>query len=333
MSPPSSPNRSPAGRPADDLVPVIDLLRAEADAEERARLDSACRDHGFFLLANHGIQPQIDAMWEASARFFAQSSAAKRKLMRSAEQPLGYYDRELTKRMRDQKEVFDFMPTRANNDRNQWPKNQPGFRAAMESFTAGAGELAQRTLQLIYSCLASAPESGALAALPKGEHKNSNIRLNYYPESDPLTSEEATTINALGSMALHHHTDPGILTLLVQDSVGGLQTESLSHGWIDVPPVKDTIVVNLGDAMQVWTNDTYRAAIHRVTPMQGQPRYSTPYFLSPQSDAVLEPLPALSNGAPIYRSFTWKDFIQARVSDNFADLGEDDTQISHYRLA
>ena len=134
-------------------------------------------------------------------------------------------------------------------------------------------------------------------------------------------------------MALHHHTDPGILTLLVQDAVGGLQTESLEDGWIDVPPVPGTIVVNLGDAMQVWTNDAYRAAIHRVTPRRGQPRYSTPYFYNPQSDAWLEPLEGLTEAAPRYRRFTWKEFIQARVSDNFADLGAEDTQISHYKIA
>jgi isopenicillin N synthase-like dioxygenase len=62
-------------------------------------------------------------------------------------------------------------------------------------------------------------------------------------------------------MALHHHTDPGILTLLLQDMTGGLQAKSKEHGWIDIPPEKNSIVVNLGDAMQVWTNDNYVAAI------------------------------------------------------------------------
>ena len=328
-------------------VPTIDLLLAEQDATERLRLDAACRDHGFFLLANHGMQPEIDAMWNASANFFAQSSAQKRKVLRTEKQPLGYYDRELTKRMRDQKEVFDFMPPHNNGladnsgDLNQWPVDTPNgepgfaanFRGAMEAFTESAGALAARTLQLIYQSL-SAELASVTNELPRGQHRTSNIRLNYYPETDPLSVEEASNVVSLGDMALHHHTDPGILTLLVQDMVGGLQTESLQDGWIDVPPSPNTIVVNLGDAMQVWTNDVYRAAIHRVTPMSGQPRYSTPYFYNPAGSTVLEPLAALSsNAAPKYRAFTWKEFIQARVSDNYADLGEDDTQISNYKIA
>jgi len=312
-------------------VPTIDLLLAENDPAERARLDAACRDHGFFLLANHGIQPQIDAMWLASEKFFSQPSSEKRKLLRSKDEPLGFYDRELTKRKRDLKEVFDFMPPRPGGDMNQWPENNLGFKSALVDFTEHAGELAARTLQLIYLSLNA--DSSIAADLPQGKHRNSNIRLNYYPVSDPLTAEEAASVNALGDMALHHHTDPGILTLLVQDSVGGLQTESIEDGWIDVPPVPGTIVVNLGDAMQVWTNDNYRAAIHRVTPRRDQPRYSTPYFYNPHTDAVLEPLPALASDAAKYHSFTWKDFIQARVSDNYADLGADDTQISNYLIA
>lgn len=316
-------------------VPTIDLLLAENDAAERSRLDAACRDHGFFLLANHGIQPQIDAMWLASETFFNQPSHEKRKLLRSESQPLGFYDRELTKRKRDLKEVFDFMPPRAEGDMNQWPDNNPAFKTALVDFTDRAGELAARTLRLIY--LSLNPQSADASGLPQGKHRNSNIRLNYYPVSDPLSVDEASNVNPLGDMALHHHTDPGILTLLVQDDVGGLQTESQEDGWIDVPPEPGTIVVNLGDAMQVWTNDTYRAAIHRVTPRHGKPRYSTPYFFSPHSDAVLEPLPALlpatENGDAKYHSFTWKDFIQARVNDNYADLGAEDTQISNYLIA
>ncbi|MEM7219380.1 MAG: 2OG-Fe(II) oxygenase family protein [Pseudomonadota bacterium] len=310
-------------------VPTIDFARAATDAGELARLDAACADHGFFLLANHGLDAEIEAMWEQSAAFFAAPMAQKRRVARSADSPLGYYDRELTKRKRDQKEVFDFSPPRnPDQDINRWPADRPAFKACLLEFTAAAGNLAAEVLELVYRALTE-----NTAGLPRGNHRRSNIRLNYYPVSDPLTAGERAAVTALGDMALHHHTDPGILTLLVQDGVGGLQTESRSSGWIDVPPVPGTIVVNLGDAMQVWTNDRYRAAVHRVLPMGGRARYSTPYFYNPQPDAVLEPLPPLMAGAePEFRSFTWREFIQARIDDNYADLGADDTQIDNFRI-
>jgi len=105
-------------------VPVIDLVHAEQDPSALVPLDLACRDHGFFLLENHGIDEVIDEMWQASATFFDLPQAEKRKILRSDSIPLGFYDRELTKRKRDLKEVFDYMLSREDRtDLNKWPAN------------------------------------------------------------------------------------------------------------------------------------------------------------------------------------------------------------------
>ena len=93
-----------------------------------------------------------------------------------------------------------------------------------------------------------------------------------------------------------------------------------------------TIVVNLADCMQVWTNDRYRAALHRVRPMNDTDRMSIPYFLNPAIDAIVGPVDELVDGAPVYRSFVFRDFINARGADNYADAGIDDTQITDYRI-
>lgn len=316
-------------------VPTIDLEQAERETLLRKTsvlepLDSACRDHGFFLLRNHGMQDAIDLMWQASERFFSQPTDVKRKVLRTEDIPLGYYDRELTKRKRDLKEVFDFMQPRADgSDVNQWPEDEE-FCAAMHNFFEAATSVAERTLNLVYRAIGGGQLN--LSQLPEGAGRTSTVRLNYYPVGDPLSSEEQSEVVALGDMALHHHTDPGVLTLLLQDMTGGLQTLSREDGWIDVPPEDGTIVVNLGDALQVWTNDVYRAAVHRVLPMRGTGRYSTPYFYNPTSDAILKPISALNSDEPKFASFTWREYIKGRVDDNYADLGEDDIQIDKFRL-
>lgn len=309
-------------------VPTISLRDGISDAATLARLDAACRDHGFFLLTDHGMGAAIEDMWSASKGFFSAPMAYKRKVMRTDEIPLGYYERELTKRKRDQKEVFDYMKPRPDkSDVNQWPQDAT-FKYALLSFFDAAAVVAQETLELVYAALGSDSES-----LPQGDARTSTVRLNYYPHEDPLSDEERADIAGLGDMALHHHTDPGVLTLLLQDTAGGLQTHSTEDGWIDVPPQPDTVVVNLGDSLQVWSNDVYRAAVHRVRPVSRDGRYSTPFFYNPTRDAVLKPLVELDESEPRYRSFTWREFIQARVEDNYADLGEEDTQISQYRLS
>jgi len=315
-------------------VPVLDfkaLLSNSPDA--MSALDIACRDHGFFLLSNHGLDNQMMAMWQATESFFALPRSEKLAVQRTETNPLGYYDRELTKQKRDLKEVFDFKAggyqSKNSNIRSQWPANLPDFKTTMHTYFSVCTELAANTTKLVYQSLGLPPEQ---VEKDYGEQHTSSMRLNYYPTRDPLTATEQAQVNALGDMALHHHTDPGTVTLLVQDDTGGLQAFSLTDGWIDVPPVEGTIVVNLGDALQVQTNDTYRAAIHRVTNMTDRARYSTPFFYQPRFDATIKPLGELS-GAPHYESFTWREYIRARVADNFADAGEDDIQIERYRIA
>ena len=307
-------------------VPTIDLQKARNDASQLKLLDLACRDHGFFLLKNHGMQKEIDAMWQMSKWFFNQPREEKLKIIRTETIPLGYYDRELTKQKRDLKEVFDFMyPKLSGEDLNQWPENNE-FRSTMEIFFSKASQVAEETLQLIFLNLNSNNSQ-----LPNGEGSTSNARLNFYPVDDPIEESTRDKITNLGDMALHHHTDPGILTLLLQDMTGGLQTKSKEFGWIDIEPEEDTIVVNLGDAMQVWTNDEYVAAIHRVTKRTEKVRYSTPYFYNPKRDAVIQPLEQILDEDPKYTPFTWKEYIQGRVDDNYTDLGEEDIQISKFR--
>jgi isopenicillin N synthase-like dioxygenase len=311
-------------------VPTVDI--AEPTAVSLEALDAACRDHGFFLLTGHGLDDLIDRTWEQTRRFFAQPLPRKRRVIRSEDNALGYYDRELTKRRRDHKEVFDFMqpggPVGA--ERNRWPDDLDGFRETMAEFFDAFGRLSSETMALVHRVL-GLPDS--VLATHDGSPAVSTVRLNHYPVGDPVPAEERGDLAALGDVALGHHTDPGVITLLLQDDRGGLQTQTRSGDWIDVPPARGTVVVNLADCVQVWTNDRYRAAVHRVVPMTTGDRYSIPYFFNPDVEAVIEPIPALCSEPPRYRPFTWREFILARINDNYADLGADDTQVSHYRTA
>jgi isopenicillin N synthase-like dioxygenase len=313
-----------------DAVPTIDISRPDATSLDA--LDAACRDHGFFLLEGHGQGELIERTWDETRRFFAAPSQVKESVRRSEDRPLGYYDRELTKRRRDCKEVFDYMEPEGavGRQRNRWPEGLAGFRETQCEFFAAFSSLAADVLQLVHSAL-GAPRD--VAEAHGGAARTSSVRLNHYPVGDPVGEAERSELADLGDVALGHHTDPGVLTLLLQDEVGGLQAHSHESGWIDVSPRPGTIVVNLADSLQVRTNDRYRAAVHRVVPMTDRSRYSIPYFYNPDVDAVIEPVEALCEGPPRYRPFTWREFIQARIDDNYTDLGVEDTQASHFRIA
>lgn len=313
-----------------ELVPTVDV--ADPSSTSLAALDAACQDHGFFLLVGHGLDALIDDTWAWTRRFFDADRSVRTAVTRSRENPLGYYDRELTKRLRDHKEVFDFIEPSlpALDAHNRWPDALPGFREAMTRHFDAFSDLAVRTLSLIHDALGLATDERGSSAC---DRHTSTVRLNHYTVGDPVPADERAGLPDLGPTALGYHTDPGVLTLLLQDATGGLQAEAANGTWIDVPPTPGTVVVNLGDCMQAWSNDRYRAAVHRVLPMTETRRFSIPYFSNPNRDAIIEPIPALCADGARYRPFPWRDFMAARAYDNFTDLGADDTQVTDFRIS
>ena len=322
-------------------VPIIDLgafLDGVMPDKQFSELAGACEDHGFFLLAGHGADALVASVFSEAEAFFMQPKAVKMAVCRDAQNPLGYYDRELTKQRRDQKEVFDFKAG-GNQSRNpdrqsRWPQQAPEFRRTLTQFFAEFTRLSECTMQMVFTALGM-PRARieTIMAQGFGTAHTSAARLNHYPAQDPVPATERAGVSALGDMALHHHTDPGAITLLLQDDHGGLQAESKTDGWIDVPPQAGTIVVNVGDVLQVWTNDRCTAGVHRVLPVHSdRGRYSVPFFYQPRHDATIEPWVAEGDVAR-YRAFSWRDFIRGRVTDNFADYGESDIQIDRYRVA
>ena len=136
---------------------------------------------------------------------------------------------------------------------------------------------------------------------------------------------------APGNFGISHHTDSGALTVLLQDEQPGLQVFRRG-AWTFVEPNPDALVVNIGDVVQVWSNDRYPAALHRVIASDRHERYSAPYFFNPAPSAFYAPLPsACEHGEPPhYRRINWGEFRASRTAGDYADYG-DEIQISHYR--
>ncbi len=330
-----SDSTTPESTVPDSTVPGSEVVEAVADASAR---------FGFFQVVNHGLAPELlDSVWVATRTFFARPQAEKRRLQRSKTNARGFYDRELTKNRRDLKEVLDIgqipcpelgddHPANAQpvDGQNQWPAID-GFRDTMVSYLSACEELSLFLLSAF--CLGLGEPARALHSGFAPGH-TSFLRLNHYPLDDQLNPAEAAQTTPLGDMALHHHSDAGALTVLAQDEVGGLQVAHPDgpSGWVDVAPVPGALVINTGDMMQVWSNDRYRAALHRVLPRTDRVRFSLPYFFNPSYDTTYAPL-ASSVGAgdqPHYRPITWGDFRQARADGDFADYGTE-IQISDYQ--
>ena len=306
-------------------VPVISL-EDPAAASTRAELDAACREWGFFQAVDHGIDADLTRrVLREMSRFFARPADEKRRIERTAENPWGYYDRELTKNVRDWKEIFDVGPA-ADGARPQWPGDLPGFRGAMEEFFAACEALARALVGAIAANLGEAPET--LTRCFDGH--TSFLRLNHYPRCDDPAAADSPSVPARGHLGISRHTDAGAVTVLLQDDVPGLQVRR-GERWHLVPPNPDALVINVGDVVQVWSNDRYPAPEHRVLADAERERYSAPFFFNPSPATDYAPLPAACAGAPPrYRPINWGEFRAARAAGDYADFGEE-VQIGHYR--
>ena len=136
-----------------------------------------------------------------------------------------------------------------------------------------------------------------------------------------------------GNLGVHHHTDAGALTLLLQDDVGGLEVFH-EDVWKPVPPVAGTMVVNIGDIVKVWSNDLYHAALHRVVASSRQDRYSVPYFYNPVYSASYQPLAEIlgQEVEPHYSPINWGHFRHERQHGDYGDYG-DEIQISDFSIS
>jgi isopenicillin N synthase-like dioxygenase len=300
--------------PKTSTVPVIDIAPSFSPSERDRQgvadeIHKACRDTGFFYIANHGFSRDLIARtFEASRQFFALPVEEKRALTMVRGEARGYEHAEFQVlddgSPADLKESFQCaqdIPGAGSG--NRWPAALPGFRQTMLAYHREQRGLAGHVASLIATSLDMPADffvEGYRAANP-------TLRaLRYAPQP------EDAAFNQLGAGA---HTDWGGITLLAQDDAGGLEVRTAQGDWLRAKPVADTFVVNLGDLMQRWTNDLYRSTLHRVmNGASGRDRYSLAFFYSPSFHTRVECLPTCvpPGTAPNYEPCTAGEHIHQR---------------------
>jgi isopenicillin N synthase-like dioxygenase len=277
-------------------VPEIDirpLARGGPAARAAgAALDSACRNVGFFYVVGHGVDASVaDRLDTLARRFFARPEAEKAEIAmaRGGRAWRGWFPLggELTDGVADDKEGLYFGADLGPDHRrveagtplhgaNLFPRNPPELGAAVTAYMEAMTRVGQTVLSGIALGL-------GLGASWFTDHLTADpltlFRIFRYPAG---TDPERWGVG--------EHTDYGLLTLLGQDSNGGLQVRTPA-GWVDAPPRPGRIVCNLGDMLERLTGGRYRSTPHRVRNTGGADRLSFPFFLDPSWDAAVDRLP------------------------------------------
>lgn len=274
-------------------IPVVDLSKLVAGQDDAATIDAlgnACRDVGFVYVKNHGVDPRlIENLLAASREFFSRPMEEKNKIVLNGRLrgylPLRYrsYEGEANAATSNQEGFWmgidrPLNPANRLDGPNVWPDNGDALRAATEAYYVAASDLASVVLRAFSMALGQEPDFFARLFSPE----QSLLKVNHYPPQD-----NPTTVSDIGVVP---HSDEGGLTVLWQDDNGGLEIESKSGEWVVAPPLPGTYIINLGNAMQIWTNGEFSSTPHRVINRSGAGRYSIPFFAYPRWDAPITPL-------------------------------------------
>ncbi|ATB31003.1 isopenicillin N synthase family dioxygenase [Melittangium boletus] len=299
-----------------DRVPLIDVGALVDGVSGRAarrsvaeRIGAACRESGFFYVVGHGVGAGLQAHLETlSRRFFALPVDEKMaiRMARGGAAWRGYFPvgGELTSGRPDRKEGLYFGSelgpehplVRAGtplHGPNLFPEEPPGLREAVLDYMAALTRLGHSLMEGI--ALSLELEDDYFATRYTADPLVLFRVFNYPP--GPGTAEDGRPAWGVGE-----HTDYGVLTLLKQDSAGGLQVKSRDGGsvrWVDAPPIDGSFVCNIGDMLDRMTRGVYRSTPHRVLNRSGRDRLSLPFFFDPGWSTEVRPIdaPALAQAS------------------------------------
>jgi len=331
---PRRPSRPPghAGPPdRSRSLPVVDispLLGSDPRAKRRAAqaLGCAAEEYGFLYIEGHGISPRtIDSDYRQAAAWFRRPLAEKlghyigrsrnhRGYVPQTEQ--GLYPDEGARHY----EAFDLALDLPADDPdvhdghcllgpNVWP-DQAGFRATVGGYYDAVSRVGRVMCQGFETYL-RLPEGTLARAMTK---PTSQLRLLHYLENEAPSPSSSISMGA--------HTDYECFTILHQGGPG-LQVLSPDRQWIEAPPLDGTFTVNIGDMLEAWTNGRLKATLHRVE-NDGRERFSLPFFVAADYDAVIAPLDQLvpAGQRPAYRPIVAGHHLLGQLLRDFPYLRE-----------
>ncbi|PRQ57939.1 putative ent-kaurene synthase [Rosa chinensis] len=305
----------------DILAPAIDLngfLSGDpAIVANSIRLvDEACKKHGFFLIVNHGVDPELLAKaHEYMDVFFEMKLSEKNRAQRKVGESYGYassftgrfnsnlpWKETLSFRYSAESQsstvVKDYFVNTLGEDFREIGKFYQEYCEVMNKLSKGILELLGLSLRV------------GQYFKEFYEGNDSIMRLNYYPmcQKPDLT------------LGTGPHCDPTSLTILHQDQVGGLEV-FFDEKWHTVTPVLGSFVVNIGDTFMALSNGIYKSCLHRAVVNNKAVRKSLTFFLNSNKDRVVTPPASLisADNQRLYPDFTWPALLEFTQKQYRAD--------------
>ncbi|KAK4253853.1 hypothetical protein QN277_010476 [Acacia crassicarpa] len=299
------------------LVPVIDFsLLTSDDPQTHAaavrQLGQACQDWGFFIVTNHGVSENLlEDTLEKCSDFHNLPLEEKKKFC-------GSYDPLPTI-----KYATSALPRSVGEDDHYWidhlkffnypnqcntPHKPPGFYETATEFCKEMRGVARTLLEGISESLGLKPgDIIEHSAFDVGYQK---IQINLYP---PCPQPDLV-------LGLPAHCDNGIVNILIQNGVCGLQVKHAGK-WVDITPLPNSLIVNTGDDLEVLSNGKYKSIWHRAVVNEKESRLSVVAAHGPQRDKEIGPAPGLlEKEKPLFKGYTYDDLVRFQLKGVSPDM-------------
>lgn len=328
----ATPSASHAFR--EPVVPIIDMEMSEEEIGDS--IHHACTTLGFFAIVNHGVSEDLCSnMLHQTRLLFDLSDDDKEAISVKHSKSFRGFQKmgiNVTNGELDGHEALDLVSESkkairpnpqemTNYGRNQWPNQSklPEFRATTEKYVESMQQLG---LRLMSAC------SRGLGLDPSFfdryfDDAYWSMRMIRYPAVDGNDNQDY-------SFGVGEHTDYGVFTMILCDDVKGtlqIRPRNGSGRWIDVDPIPNGFICNIGDMLARWSNSVYVSTPHRVIrPLKSNcegsrdDRISIPFFFDPNYDSIISPIETLvqkSDNPVLFDPIMYGDHYLAKTSKNF----------------
>ncbi|GKC07444.1 feruloyl CoA ortho-hydroxylase 1-like protein [Tanacetum coccineum] len=284
-----------------ESIPVIDMSNYE-DPEVMDSICDAAEKWGFFQIVNHDVPLSVlEDVKKATYRFFDLPADEKKKYLFNNSPTKNV--RLLTSFIPEVDKVLewkDYLTCFYVSDDEAmafWPSV---CRDQVLEYMNKSESLIKRLLEILIKRLGITNLDETNQPFLMGSRR---MNLNYYP----ICPNPELTVGVGG------HSDVSTLTVLLQDETGGLYVRKLdSDNWVHVPPIKGSLTINIGDALQIMSNGRYKSIEHHVVANRHENRISVPIFVNPRPNDVIGPLPEVikRGDKALYKQVLYSDYVK-----------------------
>ncbi|KAG6679526.1 hypothetical protein I3843_14G135300 [Carya illinoinensis] len=283
-----------------ESIPIIDMSNWNNPKVAESVCDAA-ETWGFFQIINHGVP--IDALEnvkDATHLFFGLPAEDKKKFLKenspSNNVRFGTSFTPQAEKALEWKDYLSLFYVSEDEASALWP---PVCKDQVLEYMKSSEVVIKRLLEVLMKGLNVNEIDETKESLLMGSKR---INLNYYP----ICPNPELTVG------VGRHSDVSTLTILLQDEIGGLYVRGKNDSWIHVPPICGSLVINVGDALQIMSNGRYKSIEHRVLANGSQNRISVPIFVNPKPCEIIGPFPEVLAGGEkaAYRQVLYSDYVK-----------------------